>query len=822
MWFAGVTPIDSWMYVDVAVARPFPEPLTYAIPATLMDRVSVGHVVLVPLGSTGETGYVTALRATTDLPPAKVKSISRLLDPVVAFDREQLAFFQWIASYYLVPLGMVIHTALPSRMRARIVRGAEATQEGIRALTAKTVDGAVAQVLREIVSRPGMTARSLVRRLNDELEKKVVEKSVRALEKAGQVQWVEKEIGETRAMVKTVRLLTDLETARTTPKRLGTSMAAVLGALDEAQGELDLRDLVERFGSGARSAVKRLVDLEVLATQEREKRDSLADARPLGPSEPPVLNDDQQRALDAICAGPATYLLFGVTGAGKTEVFLGAARHALDAGRQVLVLVPEIGLTPQLVGRFKARFGDDVAVLHSGLTGNQRLAEWRRIRAGEAPVAVGARSALFAPFHDLGLIVVDEEHDDSYKQDEGVTYSARDLAVVLGRRHKAAVVLATATPSLESWHNAQQGRYTLLELPKRATPRPVPTVELVDMTKITWDEGKPRPMLADPVVAALHETFERGGKAIVLYNRRGYATQVQCTTCGSCWECPNCGIAMTLHKRIERMSCHYCGLSLRTTEACPVCDAPTQEELGKGTEQVEETLAELFPNVPLARMDADTTSGRGAHERILTGFREGKTKLLVGTQIVAKGHDFPDVHTAVVVSADKGFRLPDFRAAERTFALLVQVAGRAGRGDTPGRVFVQTWKPDHYVLSHLDDVRAFLTVEMRLRGTLAYPPYSRLCLLRIDGVDRRAVERTAGELARGLRQAARPYPHTAVLGPAAAALPRLVGRWRYQIVLRGQQFGPFREWIETALPKIRAFAKRGIRVSWDIDPRHLM
>jgi primosomal protein N' (replication factor Y) len=809
-------------YAEVAVARPFPEPLTYGIPAILADRVAVGHVVLVPLGSTGETGYVVAIHATTDLPLDKVKPISRLLDPIVAFDRAQLAFFSWIARYYLVPLGMVIHTALPSRMRARIVRGAEATQHGVRALTTKTVEGDVAQVLREIVSRPGMTARSIVRRLADELDKAAVERSVRALERAEQIHWVDREIGETRAMVRTVRLSTDLETARAAPKRLGTVQAAVLGALDEAQGELDLKDLVERFGSGARNAVKALAALEVVETGEREKRDALAEAAPQGPTEPPVLNDDQQRALDAICAAAGTYLLFGVTGAGKTEVFLGAARHTLAQGRQVLVLVPEIGLTPQLVGRFKARFGDDVAVLHSGLTGHQRLAEWRRIRAGEAPVAVGARSALFAPFPDLGLLVVDEEHDDSYKQDEGVPYSARDLAVVLGRRHDAAVVLATATPSLESWHNAAQGRYTLLELPKRATPRPVPKVELVDMTQMTWPEGTARPMFAAPVVEALRETFARGGKAIVLYNRRGYATQVQCTTCGSCWECPNCGIAMTLHKRIERMSCHYCGLSLRVTEECPVCDAPTQEELGKGTEQVEETLRELFPDVALARMDADTTSGRGAHERILSGFREGRTQLLVGTQIVAKGHDFPDVHTAVVVSADKGFRLPDFRAAERTFALLVQVAGRAGRGDTPGRVFVQTWKPDHYVLAHLDDVRAFLRTELKLRGTLAYPPFSRLCLVRLDGVDRRAVERTSGEMARALRRSGRAYPHTAVLGPAQAALPRLVGRWRYQIVLRGQQYGPFRAWLEEALPAARSFAKKGIRVSWDVDPRHLM
>ena len=815
------------MYAQIAVARPFPEPLTYAVPDVLRGRLRRGHVVLVPLGKLAETGYV--LEVTDGLPPGvnfdpkKIKPIQRLVDPKPAFDDTQLGFFQWIAGYYVSPLGMVIHTALPSRMRAKVVRGVEASQKGIQALTARAVADAQAQVLREIVSRPGLTRRGLVRRLGDELDKKEVERALDGLDRAELLEWSEREIGETRARVKTAQLTQPLSEILAATPRLGSTQRAVLGALDEAGGPLDVADLTKRFGSHASKAVSRLADLGHVAVDERERRDPLAEAVAMGSPTPPELNAHQVAALEAITtAEDGAFLLFGVTGAGKTEVFLGAAREALERGRQVLVLVPEIGLTPQLVGRFKARFGESVAVLHSGLTANQRLGEWRRIRAGEAPVAVGARSALFAPFRDLGLIVVDEEHDDSYKQDDGVPYSARDLAVVLGRRARCPVVLATATPSLESWQNSETGRYTRIELPVRATPRPVPKVEIVDMREMTWPEGEPRPLFAPEVVHALQQTFDNGGKAIVLYNRRGYATMVQCTNCGGTWECPNCGISMTLHKKIGRMSCHYCGLSLRYDDACPVCHHEAQEELGKGTEQVEEALQKLFPRIPIARMDADTTSGRGAHHRILERFRTGDTKMLVGTQIVAKGHDFPDVHTAVVVSADRGFRIPDFRAAERTYALLVQVAGRAGRGDVPGRVLVQTWKPDHYVLEHLDDVRGFLRTELRLRATLSYPPFSRLCLIRIDGVDRRKTNQAAHALANALRASGKAFPKTAVLGPAPAALPRLVGRWRFQIILRGSHTRAFRGWIDANAGTLRSAAKKGVRVSWDIDPRHLM
>jgi len=813
------------MYVRVAVARPLTDTLTYGVPASL-GALDVGHVVLVPLGRQAETGYVidtlpaTATAAELGFDPSKVKPVQRVLDRRPAFQPDQLAFLQWAAHYYKCPLGMVIHTALPSEIRAKVLRVAHATDEGVVALTTRTVEGAEAQVLREVVSRPGLTARGLARRLGQELDAKAVKRALDRLVRSDRVAWADKEVGGRVAMVPTAR-----RSAAPRPSRVGSRMAVLLDRLDAAGADgLDLSELLADQPSSARSVVTRLVRDGLVELGEREQRDLLDDAPPLGAAAPPALNAHQQAALKALTAADAsgTFLLYGVTGAGKTEVFLGAAQATLARGRQVLVLVPEIGLTPQLVGRFRARFGRGVAVLHSGLTGTQRLAAWRRIRAGEVDLAVGARSALFAPFRDLGLIVVDEEHDDSYKQDEGVPYSARDLAVVRGRRASCPVVLASATPSLESWHNARQGRYHLLQLPERATSRPVPQVEVIDLTEVPADADGARPLLAPPVEAALRDTFARGGQAIVLYNRRGYATVVSCTACGATYECPNCGVAMTLHKGARRVTCHYCALSLAYRRECPVCHADALDEGGKGTEQVEERLRRLFPEVSIERMDADTTAQRGAHHRILSAFREGRTQLLVGTQIVAKGHDFPGVHTAVVISADRGFRMPDFRAAERTFALLVQVAGRAGRGEVPGRVLVQTWKPDHYVLKHLDDVKAFVDHELRLRSTLGYPPFTRLCLVRLDGVDRRAVVAASDRLARTLREAARRAPGVGILGPAPAAMPRLVGRWRFQMVVRAGQPAALQRFLDDQLPALRKAARKGVRVHWDVDARHLM
>ncbi|MEC7239752.1 MAG: primosomal protein N' [Myxococcota bacterium] len=455
-------------------------------------------------------------------------------------------------------------------------------------------------------------------------------------------------------------------------------------------------------------------------------------------------------------------------------------------------------------------------MLHSGRTSSQRLREWRRIRAGEARVTVGARSALFAPFQNLGLIVVDEEHDDSYKQDEGVRYSARDMAVVAGLQANCPVVLGSATPSIETYRNAQTGRYGLLEMLERPTPGPVPEIEMVDLNILERVDGQ-KPLLAPQVRHALQTCFDEGGKAIVLFNRRGFATFVQCNDCGASYRCPSCGVALVLHQKQRTLTCHYCGFHRPHEPECIKCGGEIVE-MGKGTERVEQVLAEEFPNIPIARMDADTTATRGAHHRILEGFRKGESRMLVGTQIVAKGHDFPDVHLAVVVGADHVLMMPDFRAAERCFSLLTQLAGRAGRGEKTGRVFVQTHHPMHFALQKLGDYKAFYSREIHEREVLSYPPFGRLCLIRLEGTDRYTAQQTALDLAKSLRSQV-DSSQIQILGPAPAALPKLLGRWRVPLVVGGLDAKAVRQWLSTVN---LSPPTKSIRMTVDMDPRYLM
>ncbi|MFZ5478878.1 MAG: replication restart helicase PriA [Myxococcota bacterium] len=776
-------------FVRVAVPLPVHGLFTYEAPAGLRP----GAEVLVPFGPRKVNGWVIEGLAEPDV--AEPKPIERVVDEHGAFDADQLRFYRWIADYYLAPLGEVIATATPAGAAAKTRHVYLPTPQGIEALAAdEPPAGEPGSLLREVVARPGLTKSALARRLHGEVED--ADAALRAALDRGWVRGDDVLVEGARDAETWVTLVGD-------PALAGLSSRAVRA-----------REVLARLADGPARAAEldtaAVLKLERAGVLRREKRPKLDPWRLVPPrSEAPALHPEQQAAVDAVREG--AFLLHGVTGAGKTEVYLALAARTLAAGGQVLVLVPEIALTPQLVQRFSARFGDRVAVLHSGLTGVERLREWRRIREGLADVAVGARSALFAPFRRLGLVVVDEENDDSYKQDEGVRYHARDLAVVRGRMAGCPVVLGSATPSLETWENARTGRYGHLTIRNRATARPVPTPEIVDVRGL--DKGA---LIAPAVREAIADALEAGGKAILLYNRRGYATFVECPGCGLAYDCPSCGIGLVYHQFSRRLDCHHCGFHRPFQPDCPRCGTALQI-LGRGTERVEEAVAEAFPGVPIGRMDADTTSVRGSHARILDDFREGHTRLLVGTQIVAKGHDFPDVHVAAVLGADHILGMPDFRAAERTFALVTQLCGRAGRGDTPGRVFVQTAHPEHYVFACIGDMERFAGEEARLRKMLGYPPWSRLVLVRFEHTDRAVARRAAEEFAREVRADAKGAAD--VLGPAHAPLARLVGRWRWQVVLRGRNMQAFRAWLSAAAPKWRAPA--GVRRIVDVDPRSL-
>lgn len=777
--------------VRVAVPLPVFGPYTWSAP----EPLDPGVAVRVPFHGRKVNGWVIEPGAEGEV--GEVKPIEAVLDPEPAFTPSQLVFYRWIADYYLSPLGEVIATATPAGARVTTRHGYWPTPAGVEALAVDPPEGAAGTVLREVVAHPGRSRSGLERRLHGEVDDAT--RVLRALVDQGLVE----------AQDLTVEGPRDVETwVVATPD-------AALGALSTRA--VKAREVLARLPARAAeldaAGVTTLLRRGLAVREERPRR---AQAAPGAATVPPRLHPEQLAAVEAV-RGPGTWLLHGVTGAGKTEVYLALTARALEAGHQVLVLVPEISLTPQLTDRFAARFPGRVAVLHSALTPAERLREWRRIRAGEAAVAVGARSALFAPFEALGLVVVDEENDDSYKQEDGVRYHARDLAVVRGRLAGCPVLLGSATPSLESWENAKSGRYHLLRLTQRATPRPVPGVEVVDMRLEARVDGK-EPMISAAVRAALLDALQVGGKGILLYNRRGFATFVECPGCGQAYECPSCGIALVYHQAARRLDCHYCGFHRVFQPDCPKCGTLLQV-YGKGTERVEEAVRETFPGVPVARMDADTTASRGSHARILDDFRAGRARLLVGTQVVAKGHDFPDVHVAAVLGADHILGMPDFRSAERVFSLVTQLCGRAGRGEVPGRVFLQTHHPDHPVFATIGDMAAFAATEEKVRQALRYPPFARLVLLRVEGAERDAAWDAAVGLGRGLRAQARGYATVEVLGPARAPLPRLVGRWRFQLVVRGREVRAFRNFL---VAHHRGWtAPKGVRLVVDVDPRSL-
>jgi len=534
-----------------------------------------------------------------------------------------------------------------------------------------------------------------------------------------------------------------------------------------------------------------------------------------GSSAPPTLTGAQRGACDAISGslgGFAAWLLHGVTGSGKTEVYLQLIQRVLDAGRGALVLVPEIALTPQLVARFRDRLAVPIVTLHSSMTDAERLSAWRAARSGSAPVVIGTRSAVFTPLPDPGLIVVDEEHDPSYKQQEGFRYSARDLAVARAQRHGIPVVLGSATPSLESLHNVAEGRYRQLALPERAGRAGKPRIAVVDLRHHAARDG-----LAQPVLAAIERHLAARGQVLVYLNRRGYAPTLYCTGCGWIAPCPACDARMTVHMRRARLTCHHCGADEAMPFGCPKCGSEVRP-VGQGTERVEQALNELFPGAPLVRVDRDVIRRRGDIERALEQVASGQARILLGTQMLTKGHDYPDVTLVAILNADQGLFGADFRASERLAQQIVQVSGRAGRGDRPGEVLIQSAFPDNPLLTSLvmEGYEGFARRALAEREAAGWPPFSRLALLRADGPDRSEV---FAFLREARRLAEPPARSMRILGPAAAAMERRAGRYRAQLLLESSNRGTLQHLLDDWLPRIEALKPpRRIRWSMDVDP----
>jgi primosomal protein N' (replication factor Y) len=768
------------LIADVAVPVPLGHPFSYEVPAELRDKVGPGKRVLCAFGPRTALGVVLEVsEREIDFDPKKLRPIAAVIDDEPVLPAELLVFLRELAAYYLAPIGEVLRMALPLLERKQV--------SAIRGMGAKVATRAVAS-RRETFAR-----RREERREGDGAK---VEPGANVEPEGGGV-------------------------------KVGRRGAEVLAYL-AANGETSVAEL-ERNGKGARGAVRRLATAGLVDLEEREVSAEPFFAAPV-PLEPaPVLTDAQAIAAKALSGVIASgerksFLLRGVTGSGKTEVYLRAIQACLEAGKGALVLVPEIALTPQLVARFRARFGDGLAVIHSGLGDSQRHVMWRSLRSGAAQVAIGARSALFAPVQRLGLIVVDEEHDGSFKQEEGARYHARDMALLRAHRAGAVAVLGSATPSLETEMLVRTGKLNLLELPERAHATAVlPTIELVDL-RVKGAGPTRNPLVSLPLHRELQRVLAAGEQAILFLNRRGFAPSILCDSCGTIMRCKLCSVALTFHRASRgRLLCHYCDFICPLPESCDECGKGPLLLEGVGTEKLEAVIAEGFPGARVARLDRDVAAGAAA-EQVLDRVRRGDIDVLVGTQMVAKGHDLPRVTLVGVINADASLSMPDHRASERAFQLLVQVAGRAGRHDRPGKVLIQTRNPENpaIVFATKHDVRGFVEHALAERRELEYPPFGYLALVRVDSPDEQRVERVAAEIAKSALQASKARGSLVVVrGPAPAPIARLRGRFRYHILLRATERKSLRAVLHTLVP-FRDRAGAQVRIAIDVDPVQMM
>jgi primosomal protein N' (replication factor Y) len=612
--------------------------------------------------------------------------------------------------------------------------------------------------------------------------------------------------------------LATLEQLRLRAPKQAAALAALRGA-----GSLPARALAQRVGVS--TATLRALERKGLIRMSEEEIRRAPDARhEILPVAPPALTGEQTEALRLIHSSmdtlsPPVVLLFGVTGSGKTEVYLQAIAHAREQDRGAIVLVPEISLTPQTVDRFRARFGEEIAILHSHLSEGERHDEWHRIHEGRASIVVGARSALFAPVRRLGLIVVDEEHEGTYKQTETPCYHARDTAVMRGAREGCAVVLGSATPSLESYHNARLGKYGLARLTRRVDHREMPQLRIVDLRAETEREGRPN-VFSRELIQAVHERLARAEQTILFLNRRGYASSLLCPKCGHVESCPGCSVPTTYHKREHRQICHLCGHTAPPPDRCPKCGDAHFRYAGLGTERIEEILRKFFPKARLARMDSDTMTRKEAYREVLGDFRAGRLDILVGTQMIAKGLDFPNVTLVGVIFADLALHLPDFRAGERTFQMLTQVAGRAGRGDITGEVIIQTYTPFHPAIQAVRrfDLEGFYEQELAFRRELDYPPFTHLACLTARGANEAAVADYVGRLVVAMRAQAGAAAKVSDAAPAPFA--RIQGQYRYQGLIRARSAKTVHHAIRQALDTVKRPADVSLRV--DMDAQSLL
>lgn len=837
-------------FVEVALPVVLDRSFTYVVPKDCTETLVPGARVLVPFGPRVLHGVV---RSVTEQGPPGVTCKSVLdISSNIRLPEDLVSLCEWIARYYVAPIGEAYRLALPGLLMGTDARFFRLTSQGQARLSALEF-GPLYQSSEPALASGVPVDASLLAALEPFGRKKVaLSKVIKSLSKIPgayarlqalaergdcELGWEDQDAQDRQELHYRCaphaydRISAQSETELI--KRLGTSKqrrALLDDLLSQSKGRWSpISELRARFPR-VKDLVERLIEAELVESKMQARaKDALDDVQGLEPSAPLNLNEDQARVLAKLLAALqegafASFLLFGVTGSGKTEVYLQLIAQALEQGGTAIVLVPEIALTPQLAGRFRARFGETVAVLHSALSDRQRLETWQALRAGQRKIAIGARSAIFAPLPNLKVVIVDEEHDGSFKQDEGVRYHGRDVALVRAQKSGALVVLGSATPSLESLMLARQGRHRMLELPRRVTPKPLPSVEILSLTE---HQPNAETLMSARLKQEVEATVRAGEQVILFLNRRGFTTMLRCQACGESPQCPDCsGASLTYHRKKNRWVCHLCGYLCDPSPNCPSCHAPKLKHLQAGTERVQEAIEQALAPIRVLRLDRDTSRGKNLNE-VLGRFRNREADVLVGTQMLSKGHDFPGVTLVGVLCADQGLGLPDPRASERVFSLLTQVAGRAGRGERPGRVIVQAWAakthPLPFVLTH--DYRGFSEYELQERRDLGNPPWGHLVLLRVSGVCAGRVRARIEALDSIIAPFDRgPGSGIERLGPIPSPLERVNRRTRWQLLLRSEKRETLRKVLQVMRPHLGIEGRKDEQTlaAVDVDPHQLM
>jgi primosomal protein N' (replication factor Y) (superfamily II helicase) len=808
------------LFAEIVVFSALEQSLHYRVPQELRRHAQVGKRVLIPLGRRESLGLLVGME--TEAPrfsqDVAMRSILAVVDSSPTVPEDLITLCRWIAQYYFYPLGEVLKSALPAniQLRPEVFYRITATGREASASTSRPV-------LMELFQHEADL--SLVEISKQLAAPKGIQKQLNLLEKRG---WLERYYvwNEPAAHPKTVKMIRLSETTQHTPPPLDNeNLRKLITQLETAGGSLPLKTLRQQVKNIDYWVAKLHRDGMVAIESVEQLRHPLR-RQSIPNLEPPELTSDQASLFQTIAAHldePAfkPFLIYGVTGSGKTEIYLRLVAETLQRGRGALVLVPEIALSTQLEALFHQRFGVALAIWHSALSPGARYDQWRQALAGKSTVILGVRSAVFMPIKELGMIIVDEEHDLSYKQEDRLRYHARDVAMVRAQMLKIPIVLGSATPSLQSFHHCQAQRYTRLSLPHRILNRPLPSIEIVDMRH---ERGKFK-VLSGKLQQALAATNAKGQQAILFLNRRGFATFLLCRTCGEALQCPHCSVSLTYHRQRDRLRCHYCGWEQTLPEHCPHCDQASMILHGFGTERVEQELRQILPHAHLARMDRDTVAHAQDMVKILDSIRNGEADVLIGTQMVTKGHDFPNVTLVGVINADTSLQISDFRAGEITVQMLMQVSGRAGRGEEPGQVIIQTYNPQHPTIRCVlnGDYLSFCDQELVSRQQLQYPPFTKLMKLLVTDHRELIAQQAARELAQlcrtqaaQLRSENRPI---AVLGPAPAPLWKLKKRYRWHIFIKAWTNNDLQQFTATVLSQTRSMAvMRRVQLAVDRDP----